>query len=228
MAIVFFFFYKKPTCSDTIQNQGEAGVDCGGPCAKLCREAYLDPVIEWVRWQKNQSSGSYNIIAYVNNNNIGVATYADYSFKMYDKDNLLLYSGKGNTFIPSEINSVLFIDNIGIGDRVPARITVSFSKNFSWINYPNNTDISIVKKDLNEAEDRPKLTAVLKNNGLNAVKNIEPIAILYDTNANSIAFSKTFVDYIGAGKTAEIVYTWPQKFSEKINSIEIIAKILPQ
>ena len=25
-----------PSCMDGIQNQGEGGVDCGGPCAMLC------------------------------------------------------------------------------------------------------------------------------------------------------------------------------------------------
>jgi hypothetical protein len=37
--LVFFFFYKasqKPSCFDGKQNQGEEGVDCGGPCPLDC------------------------------------------------------------------------------------------------------------------------------------------------------------------------------------------------
>ncbi len=225
--IGFFFFYKKPTCSDSILNQGEEGIDCGGPCARLCRQAYNDPTIQWIRWQKNASTGSYNIIAYVNNPNVGVAAYADYNYKIYDKDGLLLYSGNGNSFIPSEIYSVLFIDNVGIGDKVPARVTITISKNLSWQNYSSNTVLTVTDKQLIDEDIKPKLTATLKNSGLNAIRNIEPVAILYDQNGNSVAFSKTFVDEIAPGKTTEIIYTWPQVFKEKIYKIEIISKILP-
>ena len=45
----FYFLFLKPTlpsCSDKIQNQGEAGVDCGGPCS-LCP------------WQLQKDIGSY-------------------------------------------------------------------------------------------------------------------------------------------------------------------------
>ena len=45
LAIVFvigFLFYKvflehSPTCFDGIQNQGEIGIDCEGPCEKICQ-----------------------------------------------------------------------------------------------------------------------------------------------------------------------------------------------
>ncbi len=226
-AIGFFFFYKKPTCSDTIQNQNETGIDCGGPCAKLCREAYVQPIIQWIKWQK-VSTGAYNIIAYITNPNVGVAAYADYDFKIYDKDGVLLHSGNGNAFIPSEINSVVFIDNVGIGDKVPARITIDFLKNIPWANYPSNGSISVTDRKLIDESTKPKLTATLKNNALNPLQNIEPVAILYDDNGNAIAFSKTLVDEIGAGKTAEITYTWPEGFEVTVTKIEILATILPQ
>ncbi len=31
-----------PTCSDGIQNQGETGIDCGGPCPNACPPSYCD------------------------------------------------------------------------------------------------------------------------------------------------------------------------------------------
>ena len=31
---LFFLNQNKETCSDGIQNQGETGIDCGGPCPK--------------------------------------------------------------------------------------------------------------------------------------------------------------------------------------------------
>ena len=36
------FRYMIPTCNDGVQNQGETGVDCGGPCAFCCKDMDKD------------------------------------------------------------------------------------------------------------------------------------------------------------------------------------------
>ena len=33
---LFFLLYETPTCFDGKQNQEEIGIDCGGPCVRLC------------------------------------------------------------------------------------------------------------------------------------------------------------------------------------------------
>ena len=33
------------TCDDGIQNQGEQGIDCGGPCARICNDATSDGIV---------------------------------------------------------------------------------------------------------------------------------------------------------------------------------------
>lgn len=38
--------YVKPSCSDGIQNQGELGVDCGGPCLKCESSEITEKAIE--------------------------------------------------------------------------------------------------------------------------------------------------------------------------------------
>ncbi|EEA06796.1 uncharacterized protein CMU_014720 [Cryptosporidium muris RN66] len=35
----------QPSCNDGIQNQGEYGIDCGGPCPKLCPELCFDGIL---------------------------------------------------------------------------------------------------------------------------------------------------------------------------------------
>lgn len=43
--VVYLAFLKPaPSCFDTKQNQGEAGVDCGGPCTRGCIPTDLSPV----------------------------------------------------------------------------------------------------------------------------------------------------------------------------------------
>jgi len=57
---------KKPDCNDKIQNQGEFGVDCGGPCAKRCEKIVAGGItgkmlVELEQPQENKSALKYSI-----------------------------------------------------------------------------------------------------------------------------------------------------------------------
>jgi len=67
---------------------------------------------------------------------------------------------------------------------------------------------------------------VVKNKTLKPIENIEFMAILYDTDDNAIAFSKTFLDILAKDSTENITFTWPEPFAQKIYKTEIISKVL--
>jgi len=228
--ILFATFNKAPTCFDNVKNQGELGIDCGGPCSILCRAQFIDPLVVWgPRWSKVLSSGTYNFLTYIQNPNIGEGAYnAPYSFKVYDKDNVLLYQKTGITYIPPNNNFVIFEDNINLNDKIPVRTEFKFTGNPSWQKIEDRElDITAISKNLINEDTKPKLLVTLKNSTLKPIENIESVAILYDGNNNAIAFSKTKIDSINADDTADIVFTWPETFSGKIVRIDIVSKVLP-
>lgn len=228
--IAFRFFNKKPTCFDGIKNGAETGVDCGGTCQLLCPAEYTRPSVQWVRWSKVLGSGSYNVLVYANNPNVGVgANNVPYTYNIYDRSGVLLYSGMGSTYIPPSANFGVFNDRIDLHDKVPARVSFNFDQNIVWQKI-NNKEINIivVSKNLVNEDTAPKLEVALKNNDILPLQNIESIAVLYDQNDNAIEFSRTKIDSIDSEGTANIVFTWPEKFSEKIYKIEIISKVLPK
>jgi len=229
-SIIFRFFNKTPTCFDGIKNGGETGVDCGGTCTLLCPAEYTKPSILWVRWFKVLGSGSYNVLAYGNNPNIGVgANNVPYAFKIYDKSGVLLYSGMGTTYIPPSNNFAVFSEGINVSDKIPARIVFDFTGGFAWQKIQSNElNIMTVSKTLVNEDTQPKLLVTLKNTGISPLKNIESVAILYDQNDTAIAFSRTKVDLLYSDKTTDIVFTWPEKFTDKIYKIEVISKVLPK
>ena len=230
VSVVLYFSLKKiPSCSDGKQNQGEVGIDCGGPCQILCRAQYNDPVIIWgPRWQKVLSSGLYNFLTYAQNPNIGEGAYnVNYVLKIYDKDNLLLKQVSGVTYIPPNTNFVIFDDNINLFDKIPARTEFRFSGNPVWQKIMSKeSDITAISKQLSNENTKPKLLVTMKNNTLNLIQNIEAVAILYDENGNAIAFSKTKIDSIDGDATSDIVFTWPEAFTSKIVRIDIVSKVI--
>ena len=229
IAVFFLFFNKRPTCFDGVKNQGETGIDCGGPCSILCRAEYSNPSIIWVRWAKVLSSGSYNLLAYAENPNIGVGAYdVPYMFKVYDKNNILLYSKNGSTYIPPNNNFVIFTDGIKINDKIPARIVFEFLNGYVWNKIENKDAVIVaISKSIIDENTKPKVLVTLKNKSFDLIKNIESVAVLYDENDNAVAFSRTIVDSLAGEESQNITFTWPEKFENKIYKIEIISKALP-
>lgn len=227
--IVAIFPQKQPTCFDGIQNQGETGIDCGGPCTILCHADYASPTVLWTQWAKVESSGTYNLVAYAENPNLGVgAIDVPYSFKIYDANNILLYSATGTADIPASNNFVVFESGINVNDKVPARVDFEFSPGYTWQKVADlEQGLSAVSQPPIDTDTAPKLFATLTNNDLTEVDNIQSVAILYDTNGNAIAFSKTFTDSIAPGATADIAFTWPEPFTAPVYKTEIVSQVLP-
>lgn len=231
VAIVFLFFYKTPTCFDNKQNQGEQGIDCGGPCSILCRAQYVDPVIVWgPRWEKVLSGGIYNFLTYIQNPNTGIgALNVPYIMKVYDRENVLLIQKTNITNIPPNNNFVIFEDNINLGDKIPARATFEFTGNPTWQKMQSvESNITAISKNLINIDTKPKLLVTMKNSTIEPIQNIEVVSILYNENGNAVAFSKTKIDTISGESTADIVFTWPEAFMEKIVRIDIVSKVAPK
>jgi hypothetical protein len=226
--ILFSVFNKPATCFDRVQNQGEFGIDCGGPCTLLCRAQYSDPTVLWVRWAQVKSSGTYNVLTYAQNPNLNIgAKNVPYIFKIYDKNNVLLFQKTGLTYIPPNNNFSIFEDGININDKIPARIEFNFLEGIIWTKLQGQeNNISAISKNLTGEDIKPKLAVTIQNKLLLPINNIEVVAILYDQNDNAVAFSKTKVDFIDKEGTQNVVFTWPEKFSEKIYRIEVLSKVM--
>ena len=228
LIIVVPKLFKTATCFDGIKNQNETGIDCGGPCQTLCKAGYINPVVQWVRWAKVTSSGAYNFLAYVENPNIGAGVYsAPYDFKIYDKDDVLLFEKNGITYIPPNKNFAIFEDGVNILDKTPARISFTFAPGATWQKM-DNRELGVVSDSsvLSKESTKPRVDAVIRNKTLQELKNIEVVAILYGSNDNAVAFSRTKIDSLAGESIQNAVFTWPEPFSSKIYRIEIVTKIL--
>jgi hypothetical protein len=226
--IVLKIVNKPATCFDQKQNQGELGIDCGGPCTLLCRAQYSDPIVLWVRWAKVKNTGTYNVLAYAQNPNLNIgAKNVPYLFKVYDKNNLLLFQKTGLTYIPPNNNFVVYDDGMNINDKIPARIVFTFLEGISWSKLQTQEiNISPISKNLTGEDTKPKLIATMKNKSLLPIKKIEVVAVLYNIDDNAIAFSKTIIDSIDKEGTQDAVFTWPDKFTDKVYRIDVLSKVL--
>lgn len=215
--ISFLLFYAvyhtPPTCLDGKKNGDERGVDCGGNCPILCSADVLSPLILWERAFK-VTKEVYNLVAYVENPNLfATVTRAPYLFRIYDTDNILIAERTGGTFIPPKKKFAIFEPGIVVGERVPTRVTFEFTGNLTWEKaVPNENPLSVRSSVLSREKEKPRIDADLVNNSLQAISNIEAVAIVFDGEGVAIGASRTFVDYLPKGESASLIYTWPEPF----------------
>lgn len=224
---IFFVSYSAPSCADGKQNQGEFGIDCGGPCRVLCKANALDMIIHWQRAFKVKS-GVYNAVAYIENPNLdsGIPSIS-YRFKFYDKDNLLIYERTGTTFVPPQKIFGIFESNIFTGARVPARTFFEFSSAVRWQKSDvGEPPISFQSTQLSDQNALPRLSAILQNRGLNPVYDIEVVALVYDADGNAVGASRTIVDRADAGVKVPLTFTWPEAFAAPVLRAELIYRVL--
>ena len=214
--------YKAPTCSDGRQNQGELGLDCGGPCKNLCQEKALSPIILWQRVFK-VTSGSYNAIAYVENPNVSAgASGVSYIFRLYDKNNVLISERTGKADLLPNKTFPIFESSVPTGQKLPTRVTFEFTKAPFWATKDSLLpEIAITGVILSREETTPHLEAMIENRSVKTVANLPVVAIMYDTDGNAIAASRTVVDFLTKKTLLPLVFTWPEPFGKLISKKEI-------
>jgi len=207
------FFNSPATCFDGKQDGAETGIDCGGSsCSLICNDVAHPPVVEWARsFQTNQNT--YSATAYVQNNNVGAgARGVPYSFQLFDADNVLVVERDGVVDIPPLQTVPITESNINVGNRVVARTLFAFTNDppAVWNKVVPGTYPQLTISQPTHADDYSKLSAILVNNNVSAVKNVSVVAILYDAENIAIATSKSLIPSVAARSQTQVVFTWPQ------------------
>ena len=222
-----YFFDKPQTCFDNKRNQNEVGIDCGGVCARACIQDVLpEPIQLWARAFK-VSNGVYNLVAYVQNANVNyVANPAEYVFKVYDRENVLIGLRIGRSAVPPVKSFPIFEQTFNAGEREVGKVQFEFTEPLVWNRFESlRPEFVVSEPKLKNASSSPRIDAVLVNNTLKRYENVEVIAIVYGAGDNAIASSRTIVPVVGSQSSVDMVFTWPTAFSESATKIDIIPKL---
>jgi len=203
-----------PSCFDNKQNQGEEGVDCGSPCALLCRGKAKDLNLLWTKVFPIRP-GFYDVVAYVENPNFNVsAPKFSYTAKLYDADGTVIATKEGDTFaLPSE-RFAIFAGGLSTGAKEAKSGSLEIHPGVEWFaTQKTETLFSISDKVLSGSDKMPKLTAQLHNETAHLYRNIDVTAVLYDSKGAPIAVSSTKVEKLDPQGVENLFFTWPSPFN---------------
>lgn len=234
LGILFFalspIIFREPSCTDGKQNGSELGVDCGGSCQKYCPAQIADPIILWSR--SFPVSGSvYNLIAYIENQNVGAAVYdVAYEFRVYDKEGKFIGRREGRTFIPPNQRFAIFEPHFDVGASIPQKVTFEFMGQIVWLKKDPITSklpIRIDRINYSTSSGSPRLSARVRNDSIFQSPAFDVFAILYDSTKNAIGASKTHLDGVARNGSMPVVFTWPKNFEEEPTTKDIFPVINP-
>lgn len=224
-ATVFAFMYKVPSCTDRTQNQGEAGIDCGGPCTYLCSAQVQKPSV-LIERALTLANGRTDVIAKIQNlNKSAQAKAVPYVVELYASDATLLGRVPGFLDLPAGSTVPLFVRSAA-GGSVVARAFVNIDANaILWQTVEPKTIPLKVAESLIIEGNTPKVTATLRNEGFDALYNVRAVAIVYDGQGTAIAASETLIQTIRAQTGVPITFTWNEAFAATAARVEIIPTI---
>ncbi len=202
------FFTTPPICFDGVQNGGETGVDCGGPCALVCANQAQPPKVLWSRVFQT-SPTTYTAAAYIENDNPGAgAKQVGYSFQLFDANNDLIVERDGVVNLPP-VQTIPIIDvNIPVANRTPARVLFGFSGVPTWNKIPAAAIPALRVSGQNLSTDASKLQATLNNDTLQSASNVTVAAVLFDQSGTALAASRSIVN-VSKKSSTPVVFTFP-------------------
>jgi hypothetical protein len=229
LALVIFIAANRrvPTCSDALANQGELGVDCGGPCVKVCPVESNDIVVLWSRVFKVKE-GKYDVAAYIENPNPFGLRALDYQVRIYDTDNIPVKDVAGTTYMNAHERALIFVPLVDLGFRIPTRAFVTFPSELSWARLKPEIRKPVLNVRDQKIEDSGAmltLSAEIANDSEFPIDNIELYAFLYDGEGNVNHASKSYIPALTSGGSSDIVFTWPNVASSSVKSADIFTRV---
>lgn len=213
--------YDAPTCSDGLQNQDELGIDCGGnSCQFLCSFQVTEPTLLFSR-SFEVVPGIYNAVAYVENPNFDAGVKnVSYRFRLLDKENNLIATREGSTFITPGNISPIFESAIDTGGIVPVRTFFEFQEELKWtkVTTGEEKNLSIENRVLKNTDTKPRLNAILKNDSVFDIRDVEIVSVIFNGLGNAVATSRTFFDIVPERSETNLVFTWPQPFEKLLEA----------
>lgn len=219
--LYYLYGYEAATCFDRTQNGIERGIDCGGSCMRICKFDIITPTALWTESFK-VVNGQYNAVAYIENRNASIGTPAlDYSIKLFDAKGLIT-ERTGTTIIPPDSVYPIFEGRIMTGERIPTKTVIDFSDDVIWqVAESGREQFILEKRDLVNADSKPRLTAELRNSMLEEAKDVEIIATIFDSSGTPLTASRTVVPYFRGRSTENVVFTWPEPIASTLRSCEV-------
>ncbi len=220
--------HHTPSCTDGIQNQGEQGVDCGGPCPYLCSALEQPPTVLFTTLVGN-GQGRMDVVAEIENKNTDAAAKAvPYTIDLYDASHTLLRELSGTVDLAPGATVPVYIPGVGTGTQAVATAFLSIDASaVQWYRLAQNprTIPQVSDVSVSATSTAPMITASLTDPSTDPLSQVRAVVLVHDEQGNVIAASQTIVPTIPALGSATATFSWNAPFRGAAITTEVIPVI---
>lgn len=223
--VIISALYKTPSCSDGVQNQNEAGIDCGGPCAHLCTDLQQPPTVLFTKVLDN-GAGRTDVVALVQNKNPNAAAKnVPYAITLYSASHVFLQTLSGTIDLPPSAITPVYVTGVNSGNQKVASAFLEVAASApQW--FSMTTDPRIIPMVLNTTSSgvtgAPRIEATLANPSATALSNVRALVLILNAQKSVIAASETVVPTIPAQGQATAIFTWNSAFESMPTLIQVL------
>ena len=228
VACIYFSYLKPaPTCFDNIQNQGEQGIDCGGPCSKICTPTDIQPITVGDLSTFATSPNHVTFLASLTNANQDFAARSfDYRFDLHDATGTVIQSFSGQSFIYAGEIKFLILPNMEVSSSVSSSVTLT-AINPEWIkgsDFGSAPQFVFRNKETKiMSSSTIGVSGTVTNEDVGAFSKITIIAIFKNAEGSPIGASQTELDNIAANGTYDFSVMYPSVQNVDLAATEVEA-----
>lgn len=223
---LYFVIIPEPTCLDGKRNQGEKGIDCGGPCFPCPEQPNLENLsvvsIEWVYDRDDKYDAAVKI---KNPNNLYGANKFDLKITFFSESGQQLKEQKLNSFIlPGEEKYVL---SQGVAlNEAPADVKVEIASE-TWEKFDDyqKPDLIINSKRFDilsgGSSDYAKAWGTLINNSRYDFETITIKVVLRDDRGKLLAENSHIMNTVRAKEQRDFFANFPHQFAGSVANVEV-------
>jgi len=229
-AAAFFFasrFLPSPTCFDNRKNQGELGIDCGGPCGPCELKNPKPLTVFWTRLAR-ADTGVYDAVALVENpNEVLSSANLQYEFAFFDATGQI-GRRSGSTFIFPQERITIVEPDVTLS-REPVRVefkVLSADWQVSHVVLPT----LVVENRQYRVRDtagrhQSAVEATIANTSPFDFRRMETSIVVLDKDGNVMGANRVVNENIGAGATIDVLSLWPSELSGDVATIEVRPRV---
>ncbi len=222
----YWFNLPEPSCFDGIQNQGERGVDCGGPCERICSFDVLPLKILWTRYFE-VSPGVYSAVALVENQNVNSGVYnVPYNLQLVTSNGVVLIERQGMVKALPETVFAIFESNMVAPSGLVSRALLNLDQDLYWQEVTEREPLMRIFQRSFVNTPSPRLVANITNETVADYPRVEVVVVMSDASGNALATSRTVVTDLNRRSSRDIVFTWPRPFSVGPSIIDFYYSVL--
>ena len=224
---IFQKFLPAPSCMDQKQNQGEFGVDCGGPCAP-CELKNPKPVTTfWARAVKVRENVFDAAALIQNQNEVLSSGSVVYEFALFDEFGLVTRK-RGETYLLAQERTSIIEPSI-MTTRDPTRVEFRIL-GINWqVRKDIHPNVFAERREYKVIMTGEKKQGVVDASILNATsydyRLVDVHVLVLDTDGNLLGTNRSVLERVRAGSRNAVRFIWPGELPGTAASVQVETRL---